>query len=352
VVIVGALNNDAGGANAGRAYLYLSSSPPIVPRMMSVQDIPNDQGTQVRVRWTRSGYDVPGTGRLSEYIVQRSDPPGQTGFVWDYVATIPALRQPSYSYIAPTLADSSTNSSATFYFRVIARGTNPDEVWCSQPLASHSVDNLSPMAPASASLTDLANGSILLHWNPNLVDPDVGHYTLYRSRTNGFPLADSTRLKTTADTTIVDTPAVAAKYYYRITTVDIHENESPPTVQLTTPNIRAGLKYFLQGPYNSAAGVMNNGLKTGGHLAAHFVGVAIPANAVDSINIEIRNAPTAAGSTTRMFIPAWLLTDGTLRSFSDTTKNYIEYESLSGSYYVVVRHRNHLAVMSANAVAL
>jgi hypothetical protein len=46
-VIVGAYLNDAGGSDAGRAYLYLSSSPPIKPRIMSVKDVPDDQGGYV-----------------------------------------------------------------------------------------------------------------------------------------------------------------------------------------------------------------------------------------------------------------------------------------------------------------
>ena len=36
--------------------------------------------------------------------------------------------------------------------------------------------------------------------------------------------------------------------------------------------------------------------------------------------------------------------------FSDTTKAYIELTALNGNYYVVVRHRNHLAIMSAARV--
>ena len=39
-VIVGAPGNDAGGTVAGRAYLYLSSPPPVKPRIMSVKDVP------------------------------------------------------------------------------------------------------------------------------------------------------------------------------------------------------------------------------------------------------------------------------------------------------------------------
>jgi len=105
---------------------------------------------------------------------------------------------------------------------------------------------------------------------------------------------------------------------------------------------------FLEGPYNTSTGKMNKTLSTSGTLTSHFAGVTIPSDAVDSITIEIRSS-TSASSATRALTPAWLLTDGTVRSFSDTTKSYLGFDAPAGNYYVVIRHRNHLAVMSATA---
>ncbi|HEX7573245.1 MAG TPA: hypothetical protein VF514_09125, partial [Bacteroidota bacterium] len=46
--------------------------------------------------------------------------------------------------------------------------------------------------------------------------------------------------------------------------------------------------------------------------------------------------------------PAWLLTDGSVRDFVDTTKHYVGFGGVpAGNYYIVVRHRNHLAIMSS-----
>jgi len=109
---------------------------------------------------------------------------------------------------------------------------------------------------------------------------------------------------------------------------------------------------FLQGPYNAGTGLMNTTLRTSGTLATRFPGIAIPVNAVDSINIEIRNAASGSGSTVRAYAPAWVLADGSIRDFSDTTKNYVTPDAPPGNYYVVVRHRNHLAVMSSSTVSL
>jgi hypothetical protein len=98
---------------------------------------------------------------------------------------------------------------------------------------------------------------------------------------------------------------------------------------------------------------MKKSLNSGGQLADHFLPAhPIPANAVDSINIELRNDPSAGASGTRKYRPAWLLTDGTIRDFSDTTKTYLEFDTTAGKYYLVVRHRNHLGVMTSFPQAL
>ena len=114
----------------------------------------------------------------------------------------------------------------------------------------------------------------------------------------------------------------------------------------------ASVKVYLQGPYNTGTNTMNNFLRAT-ELAAHFGSMPIPVGAVDSINVEIRDSLAAAKATKRVFAPAWLLTDGTIRNFSDTTKSYVALAGApAGNYYIVVSHRNHLAVMSSALVAL
>jgi hypothetical protein len=117
------------------------------------------------------------------------------------------------------------------------------------------------------------------------------------------------------------------------------------------PSVTANLRAFLQGPYVTPGDSMTNTLRTGGTLASHFVGTPIPALAVDSIMIELRDSLTAISSTRRLFAPAWLLTDGTIRNFSDTSKAYVQFsDSVSGNFYFVTKHRNHLAIMSSSVV--
>ncbi|OWY20129.1 hypothetical protein C7N43_23130 [Sphingobacteriales bacterium UPWRP_1] len=79
-------------------------------------------------------------------------------------------------------------------------------------------------------------------------------------------------------------------------------------------------------------------------------GVAtLPANVVDWLYVELRDATFApvAGGKRAVF----LLSDGTLRDV-DGTPGASFLGAVPGNYYVIVRHRNHLAVMSASQVGL
>jgi hypothetical protein len=121
---------------------------------------------------------------------------------------------------------------------------------------------------------------------------------------------------------------------------------------VTVLPLRLGLTVFLEGPYDSTTLSMGNSLRTRGILSTKFPALAIPVSAVDSVNIEIRDSVSASVSTIRRFAPAWLLSNGSLRGFTDTTQTGVLFDAPAGSYNVVVRHRNHLAVMSRNSVAL
>lgn len=112
------------------------------------------------------------------------------------------------------------------------------------------------------------------------------------------------------------------------------------------------VKCYLQGPFNAVPGRMNTSLRTSGTLALHFAGRMIPAEAVDSITVEIRDAAEASAASVRMAAPAWLLADGSIRNFGDTTAGAVSFDAPSAAYFVVVHHRNHLAIMSAGSQML
>jgi fibronectin type 3 domain-containing protein len=357
------------------------SATPGQPTILSVKDVPNDQGGRVTVRWSASALDDQ-IHNLPSYSIWRAIPEGLqllakkgmnvadapeavkprrrlqringVDYAWEWIATQPAHRFANYSYTAETLYDSMSTTNGRHYFLVSAQTSDPYVYYDSNIDSGYSVDNLSPYTPLNAGLIAVADNRVLLRWDQNRVDPDIAGYAVYRSTVDGFPIADSTRLFTTTDTTVVDSTLLANEdYYYRVTAVDIHGNESQPTEQLLSTlalTSRANIRVLLEGPYNSGTLQMNKTLNTGGCLAAHFGSILIPAEAVDSINIELRN--TASNPTTRKFRPAWLLTDGTIRDFSDTTKNCVQFDTLAGNYFLVIRHRNHIPIMTAVLQAL
>ncbi|MFI5251323.1 MAG: T9SS type A sorting domain-containing protein [Bacteroidota bacterium] len=231
------------------------------PHIVKVKDVPNDQGGKVTVEWNRSYLDTFSIQTITQYSIWRgisgtsapsqAQPPGelsklspdkgyrtivsQTGTTyWELVGTITSHYFPNYSFTAPTLSDSGLWGTPYYQFLVSAQTSNQFVFWDSNIDSGYSVDNLPPIAPRNAAILPLANGPIQVHWNPDRSDPDLGYYTIYRSTATGFPINNSTRLRSTSDTTVIDSSAqVGNQYFYRVTTVDIHGNESQPTPELS-----------------------------------------------------------------------------------------------------------------------
>jgi hypothetical protein len=77
----------------------------------------------------------------------------------------------------------------------------------------------------------------------------------------------------------------------------------------------------------------------------------VPANAIDLILLELRTGTALATKVDTAL--AWLMNDGTVRDFATGTKSYAELRrNAGGTYYVVVRSRNHAPIRSANSAAI
>jgi hypothetical protein len=103
---------------------------------VSVEDVPDDEGGQVTVQWVRSGYDIPGIASITDYVIQRSLPPGISGWAWENMTTVQATQDPQYACTVETLYDSSSTTDGRFYLRVMAQTS-----WKSCPVSGYSVDN-------------------------------------------------------------------------------------------------------------------------------------------------------------------------------------------------------------------
>jgi hypothetical protein len=207
------------------------------PRIISVHDVPNDQGGKVKVSWLASDADGPLPAvygmnfPVQDYQVYRLSAPS----TWLLEATIPSGPLPSYSAVVATGADSTGAGPANAVFRVVARAPampgSPQ--WTSQTDFGHSVDNLLPYPPASLTSTATPGGT-RLSWAP-VGAPDLAGYRVYRFATVGAPLAAASALATLAATEFVDEQAPTCEY--AVVAVDVHGNESAPArLAVTTPN--------------------------------------------------------------------------------------------------------------------
>ena len=116
------------------------------------------------------------------------------------------------------------------------------------------------------------------------------------------------------------------------------------------------IKLLLQGPYDSLANQMSTDLKSSSliPLTSPYSQDprrvdSIPSGVVDWVLIELRHSLT--GGDTIGYKSAFLKANGSIVRDDGTTEEII-VDVPQGSYYIVVRHRNHIAVMSSNAVPL
>jgi PKD repeat protein len=112
----------------------------------------------------------------------------------------------------------------------------------------------------------------------------------------------------------------------------------------------ADLKGLLQGPYNTNSQVMatsiNGNLPKRPPYAADRRSVtSVPSNMVDWVLLEVQDTNRNALASTSVFVDQ----QGRIRDAAGGTN--IPVEVSSGSYYLVLRHRNHLAAISSLPVA-
>jgi hypothetical protein len=114
-------------------------------------------------------------------------------------------------------------------------------------------------------------------------------------------------------------------------------------------------KVFMQGPYDAANDRMNIYLNTSGYVPAtapytenpRTVSV-IPTYAVDWVLLQLRTTYNGSAVVSKS---VFLHRDGRLVA-DDGNDGQITLDVSPGNYYIIVKHRNHLAVMSADSIAL
>jgi hypothetical protein len=240
------------------------------PGIVSVEDVPNDQGREVAVLWERSYLDAPAFQVITNYSIWRQypygadiesicdewkgtaldnldqmvyrmlprEPGGDQADYWEFMGTVDAHFFEEYAYIAPTLADSSGSGIPYFTFLVSAHTADPFVFYDSDPDSGYSVDNTTPATTTVAIRFEggCAPGTIRLMWDEVTTGVDGTaelipvDYRVYCSTDAYFARPPASLVTTTGGLSCDHTDPLigdpAYNLYYFVTAVDGSDNES------------------------------------------------------------------------------------------------------------------------------
>jgi hypothetical protein len=231
------------------------------PSITAVRDVPGDQGGYLNLAWDASYLDPWPDEDISEYSVWRAisetqaalfmqdgrkllgamsdyqprsderairmELVGGQAFYWEEIAVVDAAHLETYSLVVPTLFDSTGSNDEYHYFQVIAHGIPVDEYWISAADSARSVDNLAPAMPmALTGDQSVIPEGLELTWDPNRED-DLANYRVYRGLTDDFTPGPGNLIASPSDTTTFDDGwRWDSGFFYKVSAVDIHGNES------------------------------------------------------------------------------------------------------------------------------
>ena len=185
--------------------------------ILSVVDVPDDQGGRVYITFEKSLFDTDGLGRTEMYTVERMD-----GEQWVGLTSIGAYASEMYVVEATTLSDSTSESNAMTTYRVVA---NMDEGnFESDPASGYSVDNIAPMMVTGLN-AEVADGMVMLSWGHSDAN-DFSHYMIYYSAVAGFIPSEETMIGIHSLPSFEHNVEEIGDHYYIVSAVDMNENES------------------------------------------------------------------------------------------------------------------------------
>ncbi len=226
------------------------------PAIEYVEDVPDDEGGTVKLKFAPSGYDFADETEhpIDEYIVWRRVLETSTGIetssakenpaffaemppgTWEEQITITASNAAGHISYLNTAVDLGAPGAAPSVFVVSAHTAEPSTWWVSPPESAYSVDNIAPAAPTNFSVTYNTPKGNHLHFSRS-VSPDVHYHAVYRGETEDFSIDGLTPVTKRGGTNWDDPILEGWRYHYKITAVDIAGNESDAVMPGTVSGI-------------------------------------------------------------------------------------------------------------------
>ncbi|MFC1568933.1 right-handed parallel beta-helix repeat-containing protein [bacterium] len=219
-------------------------------------------------------------------------------------------------------------------------------------------DNTPPFIPQN--LTAVPDDEqVTLRWSRNS-DTGIHKYNIYQGTSSpASTLIDSVVAASPPDTFFVDTGLTNGQaYFYRITAVDSFKNESGFSDEVSAtpvPSVLVQINVWLEGPYSTSGDSMTTALNTSAHIPLQSPYVdslevsGIPAGVTDWVLLQLRDAADGDALSQRSF---FLKNNSDVVDTNGTSTDIKLPGVADGNYFIVVRHRNHLAVISATAQSL
>ena len=190
--------------------------------IVAIDDVPNDQGKQVRIIWDKMADDGVTIDPVKQYVVKRLD---KDKDVWVGVGQHPADGSMRYAVAVPTVYDSTADGMGVTTFKVVAL-TQGGAAHESMPAEGYSVDNLVPMAPSNVVAKVVGASDVMLTWDEP-VDADFNYFAIYRSTSAGFESSEDLLVATTTGVEMIDTALeLDGTYYYKVYAFDFSGNQS------------------------------------------------------------------------------------------------------------------------------
>jgi fibronectin type 3 domain-containing protein len=186
--------------------------------IVAIDDVPNDQGKQVKIIWDKFADDGVAIDPIASYTIKRYDDYDDT---WTGVGEHTADGSDRYALVVPTLFDSTADGVYWTTFKVVAISEN-GAVFESEPAEGYSVDNLIPQAPVNI-MAAVANNDITVSWEAP-PDPDINYYRVFRSTEPNFPADETTEIEATVELAYFDENMPPGNYYYKVVAVDFSGN--------------------------------------------------------------------------------------------------------------------------------